>query len=110
MGIAIRASATLSTSRGKPAPSLPINIAEGPVMSHFAGLDASSPRALAAYIFTCAIFNCASSTGMAIPRNIGSLKDDPADALSAFGDHGSAVPSVATAPVAPNASADRIIV
>ena len=46
---------------------------------------------------------------MAMPRSSGKRSADPAEARTAFGDHGSALPRVATAPVAPNASADRII-
>ena len=49
---------------------------------------------LAATIFTRCIFSCASRTGMAIPRSTGSRNADPADARSALGDHGSAVPRV----------------
>ena len=54
--------------------------------------------------------SCASNTGIAIPRKQRKRSADPADARSALGDHGSAVPRVATAPVAPNASAERKIV
>ncbi len=65
---------------------------------------------LAATILTPATLNCASNTGIAIPRNTGKRKPDPADARKAFGDQGSALPRVLTTPVAPNASADRTIV
>src|SRR4029077_7483184 len=113
IGIEIVASAACSTSGGRPAPSLPINIAAGSrksALSSLTSLAASSDRAPAAIIFTRAILNCASKTGTAIPRSTGNRSAEPAEARNAFGDKGSAVPRAATTPVAPNASADLIIV
>src|SRR6201999_2343634 len=84
----------------------------------FAPASPSLASALAcatdASVCTPATRNCVSKIGKDIPATIGRCNAAPADARSAFGEYGLAVPlwpeAAVAAPVAPNAEAVRIIV
>src|SRR5579864_9149351 len=122
IGMRILASALCSTSRGRPAPSLPTNIATGLHQSTSHGANTASfppaspslASALAcatdASVCTPATRNCVSKIGKDIPATIGRCNAAPADARSAFGEYGLAVPlcpeAVVAAPVAPKADAE----
>jgi len=117
MGIRMRASALRSTSSGRPAPSLPTRRATG---SHQfisqgarAGWSAESRR-LDASVRMFEEASCARRIGRAGPVRIGKRNAAPADARSALGENGLAVPlwpeADVTAPVAPNAAAVRRMV
>ena len=110
-GMRTAASAERTSSGGRPAPSLPTRSAAGPRQSASHGARLRTHPDDAAYTRTPATRSCASRIGVATPRRMGRRSAAPADARSALGPNGFAVPmppaEQAAAPVAPKASAVR---
>src|SRR2546427_547354 len=131
MGMRTRTSALRSRSSGRPAPSLPTRSAtgwhqstsQGAKSGGAASLDwdalkraptASAPWTVEARVCTPASLSCMRRIASDMPASMGKWSAAPADARSALGENGLAVPlwpeAQVAAPVAPKAAAVRRIV
>src|ERR1700687_1514427 len=95
-----RASQLRTISAGSPAPSFPISRAAGDFQSASQGRAiggtpsrVTSPSGTAAYAYTPETRNRDSRAAQSAPCNIGNRSDEPAEARSAFGPSGFAVPN-----------------